>query len=381
MTRPDGTSGNGDSGGGIELVPLTDPNEGAFTIFLPQGWQNQAYLVRPHGAPRSVVTALSPGGETLLFFGDPQMPSFSLPTPEMYPGHPLANLNPMMQVHPYVPAEPFFLHYIQQRYGHAPGFRVIGAEPCPEMERAARADARKHGMDAGVTAVTVSFQYEEGGRTVRTRLHGLTMSMMQVWVADVCGIRSTDENPARWDGLLFHIGRSRQTNPHWQQMQNQAHVQKMNQIHWDHQNAMQQMQQNHQNNMAWIQNSAESHQARMDSLHAQADAQVQGWYAQQNASDAAHRNFMDTLTGQNTVGPNAAGGEDFSHRRFLNYITEQETVVGQDGASYQVEAGYDRYFRHKRNDTYVGADAHTSLDDLRKRGLNPDDYEEVRIRR
>jgi hypothetical protein len=251
------------------------------------------------------------------------------------------------------------------------------------LEQQAHEEAQRNGVSAIATACSLSFEYAAGGGIVRGRLHGLTLAIHQVWVADVGGILTSDgDDPARYDSLWFRIGKTRRTNPQWQQMQNQAHAQTMAQIQMDHQSAMQRMQSTHQQNMGWIQQSAQSHQARMDAIHAAGDAQLQGWYNQQAAGDAAHQGFMNTLHQQNAAMPGAGGDEDFSHRRFVNYVSEQETVVGADGATYQVESGHERYFRHKQDNTYVGADSTTERDDLRSRfGVNPDDYEEVWIKR
>jgi hypothetical protein len=35
---------------------------------------------------------------------------------------------------------------------------------------------------------------------------------------------------------------------------------------------------------------------------------------------------------------------------------------------------------HKRNQTYLGGNTHMDIDQLRKLGLNPDDYEEVKVK-
>ena len=373
---------------GIELVAVTDPNEGAFTVQLPRDWQNQAHMLRPHGTPRSMVTSQSPDGAVFLFLGDPQLPAFTVPTPGMYGGFPMPNLDPMSQVHPYVPAEPFFQGQLQQRYGHMPGYRILGSTPCPDREQEAVAEAQRNGVNAYATACSLSFEYAAGTAShglVRGRLHGLTVCYGTIWVPDVGGVLTSDgSDPADYDGLWFRISKTCRTNPQWQQLQNQGHAQKMAQIQMNHQSAMHQLQSNHQQNMGGIQQSAQSHQARMDAINAAGDAQLQGWYNQQTAGDAAHQDFMNTLHAQNTAMPGAAGGgeEDFSHRRFVNYVSEQETVVGADGATYQVETGHERYFRHKHDNTYVGADSTTERDDLQARfGVNPDDYEEVRIKR
>lgn len=386
MAQDDGMNPGGGRGR-IELVTLTDPAEGAFTVRLPRGWQNQAHSVRPYGQHRAVVNSRSPDGGTYLFFGDPQIPSFAVPTPMLYPGHPMANLNPLSQVHPYVPAEPFFVQYLGQRHGQAPGFRITASAPCPALEQDAQAEAQRRGVQAWSTAVSLSFEFTDAGRRVRGRLHGMTLAMGQVWVADVFGAMTTEDmDPARWDDLLFGIARSRQTDPRWRQRQDQAHTDRMGEIQQDHQAAMSRLHASHQQNMAQIQSSAQAHQARMDALHAAGDAQVQGWYAAQASIDGTHRGFMDALGERRQAGPGAGpgpGGEgDDGHRRFLNYINNENTVIDASGEAHQVEAGHDRYYRHRRDGTFVGTDSTVEREDLRARlGVNPDDYEEVRVKR
>ena len=117
------------------------------------------------------------------------------------------------------------------------------------------------------------------------------------------------------------------------------------------------MTQRHEANMAAIQASGARHQQRMAALQASGDARVNAWKQQQAQSDA-------------------------SHERFLNYIKGENTVVNGSGVTSQVEAGQDRYFRNKTNNTSIGTDSTKELEDLRKiMGLNPDDYENVKIKR
>src|SRR4029079_5349983 len=104
-------------------------------------WQNQAYQVRVYDQPRSVVTSRSPDGGAFLFLGDPHLPAFAEPSPQAFGG------NPMMQVHPYVPADAFFLNYVHQRYGQAPGFRIMGCGPNPTLERLSYGDVPQLGMN------------------------------------------------------------------------------------------------------------------------------------------------------------------------------------------------------------------------------------------
>ena len=374
----------------IELVPYTDPNEGAFHVSLPRGWKNQAFTVRPHGAPRSVITSERPDGNLFLYWGDPQMPAFQEPGPMTWM-NPMAAMNPMLRVYPFTPAEPFFVDYVRQRFGGAPGFRITKNDgPSARIERETMESAQRYGMahQTRVTSVGLSFEYRDprrNGVRVAGRLHGSTFTTGSIWVADLFGAYATGEDgdPARFDALLFLIGSTRKSEPRWQAMQNQAHVNRMAEIQQDHQRAMSQMQATHQSTMQNIQQSAQAHQARMADLHASNDAQLQGWYQQQAAGDAAHGQFMDSLRNVNAAGTSASpGGDDFGHRRFLNTVTDQETVIGADGASYQVDAGSERYYRDTRENTYVGTDSTVERDDLRsKLDVIPYDFEELKIRR
>lgn len=330
-----------------ELVPMTDPVENAFSVRMPKGWKNQAYSVRTYDIHRAVGTSLSPDGDTLIFFGDPKMPGFSEPNELLQENSPFANLNPLFKVRRFVPAEQFFTEYVRKRYGSLPGFRITATEPDnPGLERLAREAAQRGGFDPKVTTTLIRFEYAEDGKPMRALVNGATLSIGTVWVADVSGISTSgDRDPAAYNDLLFRVGGSFRTDPEWKARQQALHEERMAQLR-----------RNHDSNMAWIRASSERHQARMKALHAQADAGMQRWYQQQASSDA-------------------------SHRRFLNYITDEETVVGSGGRTFQVPTGHDRYYLNKQDNTYVGADSTTDRDDLRKRGLNPDDYEEFRVRR
>lgn len=144
-----------------DWIMMTDPNEAAFTVQMPGGWQNQAYLIRPHDQVRGVVTAQHPDGAALLFMGDPNLPSFL--EPSFIPGGmPMFYSNPLTQVHPYVPADAFFPGYVQQRYGQMPGFRVIASGPSPRVERLASDNTRKRDTNARITAVREDLRSRHG---------------------------------------------------------------------------------------------------------------------------------------------------------------------------------------------------------------------------
>jgi hypothetical protein len=89
----------------------------------------------------------------------------------------------------------------------------------------------------------------------------------------------------------------------------------------------------------------------------------------QAGSDAAHQGW---LTRQ--------AADDAMQQSRVNPIREEHTVAGADGGTYQVDAHHERYFVNKWDNTYIGTGATTDRNDLRRNyGVNPDDYEEVKI--
>lgn len=376
-----GPSGGGNAQprpfGGLETETVTDPNENAFQVQLPKGWRNQAVLLRTQDSYRSIVSAQSQDGATTLFIGDPHLPNFIEPTPMMNAHSPgVEYMVPQPRFQTYIPAEPFFLHDLQMRYQQAPGFRITGAAPNPEIEQAARADAQKHGMNAHITATLIAFEFTPpGGKTVRGLLNGATINLGGYWFADVSGVTTTSGDPAPWNDILGQIKRSQQTNPQWRQQEQARHNQRMEAGRMQNQNIQDQTRLNTQ-----------LHQTRMNDIQRTGDANTQRWQSQQTQNDIGHNAFMNTINAPTGGGFNAGGGgesyQDTSHERFMNYIKDEETVLDQSGNSYQVETGHDRYFVNTNDNTYVGTDITVDQNDLGSQmGVNnPNDFQEVQIK-
>jgi hypothetical protein len=102
----------------------------------------------------------------------------------------------------------------------------------------------------------------------------------------------------------------------------------------------------------------------MASLHASHEAHNAAWQSQQAAQDAAHHAQVHS--------------SDDAHRRFLNAITEERTVIDSEGNTHQVADGYDRYFRRRSDGAWIGTRDQRDLRDVP--GVNPDDYEEAKIK-
>ena len=84
------------------------------------------------------------------------------------------------------------------------------------------------------------------------------------------------------------------------------------------------------------------------------------------AQDAAHQSRMDT------------SASDDAHRRFINTLREERTVVDREGNTHQVADGYDCYFRRRSDGAWIGTRDHRGLNEVP--GVNPDDYDEAKIK-
>ncbi len=342
-------------------ITVSDPAEGAFTVQMPGGWHNEARTVRIGGTPRSLLSATRPDGGAFLFSGDANLSAFTEPAAVPY-GMLLPN------IHPYAPADEFFAWYVRERYGRMLNFRVTEMTRDVATERKNSDMARQYGMNLQITAVVVSFEYDDNGATVRARFRGNTVSYGSTWVPDVSGVMTNSGDPAPFDALLTYMVDSYQTASQWRQMQDQSHAQTMAQNATHHQNTMATMQAGHQARMDGITQSGAANTARHNDRMAQ--------------SAASHQQFLQTLHQPNPPTATEESYGDASHERFMNYIKDQETVVDAGGDTYSVETGSERYFVNKNDGTYIATDAFTEQADLRSRhGVNPDDYVQTQIRR
>jgi hypothetical protein len=339
----------------MEWEVKSDPVEQAFTIELPKGWKNDAYLKRKGIITVPVVTSESRDGTAALFFGDPKLPTFIEPQSMM----PHQHNDPNVKGQTYTPAERFLPTYLKSRFAKVPGFQIIGVTQEPELVEKNRALIQKSGKSQylqQLDAARVDFTFQDGGKTRHGAVYGTTTSVGTIWFASVAGIVSNDE-PQKLKTMLFHILESQKTDAAWKEKESQAAANRQRQ----HEHVMaqiarntEQLRVNHQNNMATLNGMAVRHQARMDAIHASGDASMAAYKARDAASDN-------------------------NQRGFLNYITEENTVAGPSGRTFQVDNQYERYYINKNDNSYIGLKGGTTLNDLNR--INPGDYEEAKILR
>lgn len=335
----------------LKLVTLKDPVENAYTVGMPEGWANRTHSVRVFNIHSMLDITVSPNGSVLIYAGDPSIPQYWSPDAANPITYDMARVNPRMRIEPFRPAAAFFPEYVKRKFGKLPDFKITASGPDEELREKLQAKFDERGINMRATAAQVAFTYTENGTRRNALIMGQCADSGAFWIPTVCGITTTG-NPKDYIPMIDAIGKSRKMSQEWQALQNQKHQEAMAQI----QRFGEMLTAQHNRNMDWIQQSAQRHQQRMQAIHA--------------AGDASMKAFNDRMA-----------SSDAQHRSFLNYINEENTVASPGGKTYQVDSGYQRYFLHKRNGTYLGGDMRMDLDKLREFNLNPDDYEEMTIKR
>lgn len=59
-----------------DFVTVTEPAFGSFTVSVPADWDNLVYATVDGQIHRTLVTSVSPDGQTVIFIGDPSIPSY-----------------------------------------------------------------------------------------------------------------------------------------------------------------------------------------------------------------------------------------------------------------------------------------------------------------
>lgn len=323
---------------------MEEPDEKSFTVDMPQGWINSVYIHRVYELVKPVVTAATPDKVTLLFMGDARMPMYSYPNDLWGNTAALPSQNPLYEVATPQSATQYFTEYVRKKFGHNRSFNILSTGSNPDYARLSTERAARNGHHITSDAVKITLEYEEDGKKYQAIINGVCGYIQGVlWVPSVSGILSSAD-AAAFEPVLSHMELSSKENPHWKQQQQARHQQ-----------IMAKLRQDHANQLATYSAMNQAHHIRMQNMQAAFDAHNRNWASQQAALDN-------------------------SHERFINYIRGEHTVVNSSGQTFKVDNSHQKYFVNTTDNTYIGTDATTSIHDLsRLAGVNPDDYEEVKI--
>ena len=220
----------------VTYVRFNDPNEGAFSLDVPQGWRVNGGLVRK--APvdvRSQVVAVSPDNQIVLRIGDADLPPFAIPTPVLAqtgfregswysPGYGV-----QMQVLRYMGGDQFAAFWVNSKVSSACGnLQMMGGRPLPQTVQAMNAIMARHGsgyVQQRLAAGDVAFRCQQsqtpmaGYLFVATLVTG-TADGGGTWNVDqLQGYLAAFERAGEAQAILSRMVESGRLNPAWVRMQ------------------------------------------------------------------------------------------------------------------------------------------------------------------
>ena len=144
---------------------FTDPVEHAFTIDVPKGWRVAGGTRRMNAVEiRAGVDTVSPDGAITLFYSDPDVPIFTVPSPmlEMAGLHQGMVYNPgqgvQLLIEPYMDGEQFAAGWGAQRIAEGcANVSRTGMAPRPDQSRAIDSTYQQFGITTSIQAGEASF--------------------------------------------------------------------------------------------------------------------------------------------------------------------------------------------------------------------------------
>ena len=214
---------------GQQWMTYTDPGAHAFTVEAPKGWQVAGGTQKiTDRESREGVVMRSPDGAIQLFFGDPTLPMFAVPSESLasrgartgsnYAVGPGLNLF----VADYVPGQQFSAQWGAFRVGEACGqVAVESSRRLPEVADAADTLFRQLGMAGSVEAGDANFRCvlsngapAKGYALTATRLSPATT--LNMWsVVNAVGFIAPADRVGEARALLAHVIESYRNDPAW----------------------------------------------------------------------------------------------------------------------------------------------------------------------
>ncbi len=236
-----------------QWTTYADPAEHAFTMDVPAGWQVSGGLARFSAVDvRTGVTMRSPDGRIEIFYGDPEIPPFTVPNPqmEMYGIHEGMTLGQGAQTQTfqrYMPGQQFSASWGAHRVSKDCGqVAVQGSQPLPQLAQRIDMAYSQGGVrtstqagDAQFTCMMANGGLAQGyvfSYTLLAETNGFAM-----WfVPGVVGYVATADQAPQARALMAHVIQSFQLDPNWVQRQ-QGTTMKASEITRDTNNAVSDM--------------------------------------------------------------------------------------------------------------------------------------------
>ncbi len=220
----------------LDFVPFTDPMEGAFHGEVPAGWETEGGLYRAAAVDvRPWLRTRSPDQAILVFAGEPQVPTFSLPSEisswlgwqegDWYsPGYGV-----QMMISRYLPGEEFAAAYVT-RWMDLPGCVIQEKVPLTQLEETLNQLLIQNGLllpgqrqDMGYVTFTCPSEGQPvtGFLLVQTTL--LEMYGTGIWqVTVLTGFLASPERVGEASAVMAHLTSTWRTDPRWYAAQQQT---------------------------------------------------------------------------------------------------------------------------------------------------------------
>lgn len=213
----------------LRFVRWTEPNEGAYTTDVPQGWRVNGGLVRPD--PMRLLDPVemqSPDGQIFAFSGDRNLPMFKTPTrmeTSMGLREGMNNGNGVLMR--YMPAAQHLPQYLSQRFGkNCPAFQIVDVQDQPALANDANRKLATDGSGANQRVDVAVAQFRCGadrGGLVQMVTYALTTDprmtggeSFTLWqVYSVAGFIAPPPRAGEAGQAVIRLLSARQVNPRW----------------------------------------------------------------------------------------------------------------------------------------------------------------------
>jgi hypothetical protein len=237
-SKPGANGQAGQQGGGfmgmggapaVQWTTFTDPNEHAFSVQVPVGWQVEGGMRRFSSVDtRPAVVARSPDGSMEVFLGDQGLGAFVPPNAMtqmagMHEGsaYPLGYGN-TATVASYRTGDAFAQGWGAQRIGRVCGSpRAIAGRPMPEADRTIDFGYQRGGLQASTHSGEAAFDCNWNGAAGAAYVFSsTTLAQVQggsgLWqVAALGGFAGRADHAKQAGDILAHMSGSFQLDPQW----------------------------------------------------------------------------------------------------------------------------------------------------------------------
>ncbi|MEJ0066598.1 MAG: hypothetical protein WDM85_15280 [Caulobacteraceae bacterium] len=319
------------------MTTFTDPTENAFTVAVPQGWSVKGGVQRASPvAAKTWIQATSPDGSTVISLGDPQIPAFTLPSPQHAAGSTVQNASGVQSpVAPYENGAQFAADYAQRAFGAScAGLQQNGAQPAADLAQKAQDQMTK--LAASVGAPTPQIQYDGAALTFSCQVGGApyvvgvidVTSLQQLnfglggWgVPIILSYRTPAASQAQTDQLARQMQASLQPKAQWTAQMAAAERQQLANLQQQGQQAQQQLAAMQQRDNAMLNANEAASNARLNAGHAAFMQQFNAQGAARNAAFAQQQ--YNKETGQQSE---------------MRYINNQTCIAWYDAAHTRCRA-------------------------------------------